>query len=193
MFIYNLETDFQKYESTGTVSYYGYAQSPGIPSDATGWSIRRVVGTGPTLDVEWSNKARLSYISKWSEKEDYFDSAGLSASPINVTYSVNLTSNSFGIETASINLQWGDLPGVDTYKVIFTDQNNITYNGLFAPFMNAYIFEPYTAYVPSVPVSGGTVSYLFRGTSNMTYSVTVVGDNKYQNPPFSSPVVTITT
>lgn len=192
MFIYNLDTDWLKYENDGTASYYGYAV-PGTPEDSTGWSIRKVTGTAPSIDVDWSNNARLSYISKWDERVAYFTDLGLSASPISLTYSVEQQNNSFNITTSLIKLEWGDVPGVDWYTVTFKDQNNVTYNSLFAPFVNAYVYTPYTTHVPSVPVSGGTVSYVFRGKPGMTYSVSLVGDNKYQDPPYTAPVATIVT
>jgi len=79
----NLEQDFIKFETNGNLAYYGYTRNLNASDSDNNWSIRLMTGTGSTFDVKWSNNDKLNFISKWSEKEDYFqfnesDSFGLS-------------------------------------------------------------------------------------------------------------------
>jgi hypothetical protein len=85
----NLEQDFIKFETNGNLAYYGYTRNLNASDSDNNWSIRLLTGTGSTFDVKWSNNDKLNFISKWSEKEDYFqfdesDSFGLSYSLLNV-------------------------------------------------------------------------------------------------------------
>jgi hypothetical protein len=85
----NLEQDFIKFETNGNLAYYGYANNLSASDSDNAWSIRLMTGTGSTFDIQWSNNDKLNFISKWEDKEDYFQfdgsaSFGLSYSLLNV-------------------------------------------------------------------------------------------------------------
>jgi hypothetical protein len=84
----NLEKDFIRYEKIGDSEYYGYTNNLlGGDSDNI-WSIRRLSGTGSTFSNSWSNDDRLNYISKWSERVDYFSPPG-GEEDFGLTYSIS--------------------------------------------------------------------------------------------------------
>ena len=107
----NLEQDFTKFETNGDLAYYGYTNIQSSDSDNK-WSIRLLTGTGSTFDVKWSNGEKLNFISKWSEKEDYF-----TYSP---TASFGLT---WSMSGSNLSVEWDDLPGYDIWKVSILNES----------------------------------------------------------------------
>lgn len=179
MIINNLETDFIKYETDGTTAYYGYAK-PGTATASKEWSIRQVVGTGPSLDVTWNLNSKFSYTTKWSDKQDHF-TYDASAS-VAATWSQVDSTNSFGVTRTSISLDWTDVPGIDIYKLKISDQNGVIYNSVHEPAVNPYSIEKITQITKFT-------SYKFVGVPSMTYSidftlVNAVGSNPDPNNPF---------
>jgi len=161
----NLDQDFIKYESTGNVSYYGYATPDTLSSDKR-WAIRQVTGT-VSLDVKWNMNVSLLKSAIWDNREAHF------LTP--VTASVGITSststNSFGIISVNIGMTWSEVAGVDRYRLSITDHNNVLYNYLGTPYLNTYTTDRSTC-----EISG--TSYAFVGQSGMTYSISVESVNQ---------------
>jgi hypothetical protein len=175
----NLDTDFIKYESDGTTAYYGYAK-PGTATSSKTWSIRQIVGTGPSLDVSWNMNTQFSYTGIWSNKEDHF-SYDASAS-VSATWSQVDSTNSFGSTNTFIDISWDEIPGIDFYRLKISDQNGITYNSLHEPAVNPYVIEKFTQTTKET-------NYKFIGVPNMTYSIyftniNAVGSNDDPGNPF---------
>ena len=159
--VINLETDFIKYESTGSTAYYGYAK-PGTNTSSKEWSIRQVIGTGASLSVSWNLNTQFSYTGIWDNKESHFSyDASQSLAP---TYSTSESTNSFNITRTFVDISWDEYSGADIYKLKITDQNGVLYNHLHTQAVNPYVINKYTT------TTKGT-SYKFVGTPNMTYSV----------------------
>lgn len=70
--MFDLDKDFIKFEQIGDDKYYGYTPNPTSNTQTNIWSIRKVSGTGSSYDVQWSSGVKLSYTSRWEDKEDYF-------------------------------------------------------------------------------------------------------------------------
>lgn len=161
----NLEQDWLNFETSGTISYYGYA-TPGTATTQSSWSIRKVIGTS-SISVLWSNNKSLSYTSKWSERSDCFIAPTQS---LGITWSISNSQDSFSNTSSFASISWTDLSGVDTYQIKITDQNSVVYNYLHAPFLNTYVLSPLTSEL-------NTNSYRFKGTTGMTYSIVVTAVN----------------
>ena len=175
----NLETDFIKYASNGATAYYGYAQ-PGTATASKEWSIRQVVGTGPSLDVSWNMNTSFYYTAKWSDKEDHFTYDG--SASVAATWSQVESTNSFGVTRTSIFLNWTDVPGIDIYRLKISDQNGVVYNYRNEPAVNPYSIEKITQVTKFT-------NYNFIGIPSMTYSVdftlvNAAGSNPDPNNPF---------
>jgi hypothetical protein len=156
----NLETDFIKYESTGATAYYGYAR-PGTDTSSKEWSIRQVIGTGPSLSVSWNLNSEFVYTGIWDNKEDHFTYASASLNP---TYSSVESTNSFNVTTTFVDISWSEYTGIDIYRLKITDQNGILYNHLHTQAVNPYVINKYTVVTKET-------NYKFVGVPNMTYSV----------------------
>ena len=161
----NLEQDWIKFESLGATAYYGYT-TPGTSDSSSSWSIRQVLGTGPSMAVAWNDNKLLSYSAAWDERYDCFISPTAS---LGITWSVVNSTNSFNITSAIIDLSWNDLSGVNNYTLLVSDQDGVVYNYLNQPFMNTYA-TPMTSQQPET-------SYTFIGVPSMTYSVTITAIN----------------
>ena len=74
--MFDLDKDFIKFEQIGDDKYYGYTPNPTSNTQTNIWSIRKVSGTGSSYDVQWSSGVKLSYTSRWEDKEDYFNYDG---------------------------------------------------------------------------------------------------------------------
>lgn len=111
----NLEQDFIKFETNGELAYYGYTNNLGASDDDSVWSIRLMTGTGSTFDIKWSNNDKLNYISKWSEKEDYFQFDG--SASFGLSYSLS--------DSGSYNYKW--------FEKLTTDEGRTqsTFNDIF--------------------------------------------------------------
>ena len=107
----NLEQDFIKFETNGELAYYGYTRNLNASDSDNNWSIRLMTGTGSTFDVQWSNNDKLNFISKWSEKEDYFQFDG--SASFGLTWSFSSSNEKFSI----LDVEWNDLAGYDIYNV----------------------------------------------------------------------------
>ena len=92
----NLEQDFIKFETNGELAYYGYTKNLKASDSDNDWSIRLMTGTGSTFNVQWSNNDKLKFISKWSEKEDYFQYDG--SASFGLSYSLS--------NSGSYNYRW---------------------------------------------------------------------------------------
>lgn len=156
----NLETDFIKYESTGATAYYGYAR-PGTDTSSKEWSIRQVIGTGPSLSVSWNLNSEFVYAGIWDNKEYHFTYASASLNP---TYSSVESTNSFNVTKTFVDISWSEYPGIDIYRLKITDQNGILYNHLHTQAVNPYVINKYTVVTKET-------NYKFVGVPNMTYSV----------------------
>jgi hypothetical protein len=172
----NLETDFIKYESTGSEAYYGYT-NPGTDTASKSWSIRKIVGTGPSLDVTWNSNDKFIYTAIWDNKEDHFTTPGVVSASLTSSVTpatsyqqvlVGLTWSSVLVpDKVKIDVIWSEVSGVDRYRVTVADQNGVIYNELNAPYVN-----PWNRGDKFTTETTGT-KYTFRGISGMTYSISV--------------------
>jgi hypothetical protein len=83
----NLEQDFIKFETNGELAYYGYTNNLSASDSDNVWAIRLMTGTGSTFDIQWSNNEKLNFISKWEDKEDYFQFDGSASFGLDYTLS----------------------------------------------------------------------------------------------------------
>lgn len=156
-------------DTIGTASvYYGYAVNVASGDTDRVWSIRKITTTGTVDSVTWSDNESMVYNAKWSERVTNFT---VPAGSLGVTYSK--ATDSFS--NVTIDTNWTILSGVNTYKVIVTDQNGILYGPFKGPrnqvFLNNYGGERITDKVIA------NNNYKFVGTIGMTYSITITGVN----------------
>jgi hypothetical protein len=157
----NIEQDFIKFETSGELAYYGYTNNLSAGEGDNVWSIRLMTGTGSTFDVQWSNNEKLSYTSKWSEKEDYFTFSATAS--VGLTYSVTSTSYS---NINNLNVSWNEIPGVDYYKVTIKNNRNVAVNK-----NNIEIFNSNAEVYTELLVSGkDNMSFKYTGPTGLTYS-----------------------
>lgn len=164
----NLEQDFIKFETNGDLAYYGYTNNLSALESDNVWSIRVMSGTGSTFDIKWSNKSKLNYISKWSNKELYFeDPAGLSPS-LSPTWS-SWEHNDFKYV---LSVEWNEMAGVDNYDITIINQNN--------KIVDKSNNEIYNVYVDSVKTdTTRNTNYKFYAIKGETYSFTIEASNGY--------------
>jgi len=169
-------------DTIGTASvYYGYAVNVASSDTDRVWSIRKITTTGTVDSVSWNDNESMVYNAKWSERVANFSAP---AGSLGITYSktTDLFSN------VTIDTNWTILSGVNTYKVVVTDQNGILYGPFKGPrnqqFINNYGVERITEKVIA------NNNYKFVGTIGMTYSITITGVNTIGT---TSSTVTITT
>ena len=162
-----LSIDCLRKETATPSVYYGYAQSVSAIDTDSVWAIRRIPTTGATDSVSWNDGKLLSHSAKWSERAQCFATPSGS---LGVTWSITNYQNSFAITYSNINISWTDLSGVNLYRILISDNLGVIYNYLGEPFKNTYVTTPLTSEITNN-------SYLFRGTTNMTYSVSVTGVN----------------
>ena len=156
-------------DTIGTASvYYGYAVNVASSDTDRVWSIRKITTTGTIDSVSWSDNESMAYNAKWSERVANFSAP---TGSLGVTYSK--TTDSFS--NVTIDTNWTILSGVNTYKVVVTDQNGILYGPFRGPrnqqFLNNYGAERITDKVIA------NNNYKFVGTIGMTYSITITGVN----------------
>lgn len=171
----NLEQDFIKYEAIGATAFYGYANELDIDVDNNKWAIRAVVGTGSTFDVYWSNKKKEEYISKWSDKEYYFQSPSLSDPNWidSITWSCAKINN-----YANLSFECDRISGVDLYNIRIENQNGDVVGPKNILKNNIYNYA-YTDQL-SVNNSDTTISYSFLyGSLGATYSFYIEAKNGY--------------
>lgn len=157
----NLEQDFIKFETFGATAYYGYTNNLSAGEGDNDWSIRLMIGTGSTFDVQWSNNEKLSYTSKWSEKEDYFQFDGSASTSL--TYSISPTTYP---NTNNLFVSWTEIPGVDYYKVTIKNNRNVAVNK-----NNIEIFNSNAEVYTDLLVSGkDNMSFKYTGPTGLTYS-----------------------
>jgi len=176
--IINLEQDFIRYESTGATAYYGYAD-PGTQTGQKEWSIRQVVGTGPSLDVKWNMNTYFVQTAIWDNKELHFTSPATAS--INITQSTSPNSyliptgptTSMSVNDVVLGLTWSEVAGVDRYKLSIKDHQGVLYNELNIPMVSyhrrgsdRFTFET------------KETSYTFKGRTSMTYSITITSINQ---------------
>lgn len=164
----DLNVDWSRKDIATPSTYYGYAQNPNALDTDSVWSIRKVTTTGGSDSVLWNENRTLVYSARWDERVSCFATPSGS---LGLTWSVSNKQNTFSITYSYINMTWTDLSGTNLYKIKVSDQNGITYNALYDPFVNPWIINQLTAEIT------GTTSYVFRGVPNMTYSVILTGVN----------------
>jgi hypothetical protein len=158
----NLEQDFIKFETDGNSAYYGYTLNPSAADGDNTWAIRLMTGTGSTFDVQWSNNTKLTYTSKWENKEDYFSFDG--SYSVGLTYSISDTPYSNDIK--NVDVSWTEMPGVDLYKVtIKNNRNNVVNKN------NIEIFNTNAQVYTELLTSGrDSMSFRYTGPVGLTYS-----------------------
>lgn len=83
----NIEQDYVKLEKIGDLTYYGYTNNLSASENDNVWSIRLKTNTISTTDNKWSNNTKFNFISKWSEKEYYFQYDG--SASFGISYSLS--------------------------------------------------------------------------------------------------------
>jgi hypothetical protein len=177
----NLDQDFLRYEVVGGTTYYGYAISPTTLDVDKNWSIRAVVGTGPS-EVKWNANSRASYTAIWDNKADHFATPGTVSATFtsSVTPATQYESVLIGLTWSSvllpdkvrIDVTWPEVSGVDQYRITTSDQNGVIYNELSDPYMN-----PWNRGVKFTTQITGT-KYSLKGISGMTYSFKIESINQ---------------
>jgi hypothetical protein len=123
----NLEQDFIKFETNGNLAYYGYTNNLSASDSDNAWSIRLMTGTGSNFDIQWSNNDKLNFISKWEDKEDYFQFDG--SASFGLSYSLS--------NSRSYNWRWFEKTSTtegrtqSEFNAIFErspEETGITYN-----------------------------------------------------------------
>jgi hypothetical protein len=163
----DLSNDWLRRDVGTNSVYYGYSTSLTSGDADKNWAILKISTVGTVDSVSWNDNYKFEYIAKWSERVQNFTtpsgSLGITYSTVNDTFS-----------NVSINTSWSFLSGVNTYKVIVTDQNGVLYGSIKRPanipFLNGYGGERITEKV-------FTNSYMFVGTTGMTYSINITGVN----------------
>jgi hypothetical protein len=184
----NLDTDFLKFETDGTFSYYAYTNSRIIPSDSESkWSIRRVSDNVNINNVEWSNNRKFHFTSIWNDKEFYFEDPGIYASGWSgngVTWSSSILNTSFG-DVNVLNIGISDIPGVDIYKINLIDEkgNKLNNKGDIIYNFDRNSDEIFSNNDPIEPYS---LELTFRNLqSGLTYSLSVLASNSKGSIEFS--------
>jgi hypothetical protein len=157
----NLEQDFIKFETNGQLAYYGYTNNLSASDSDNVWSIRLMTGTGSQFDVQWSNNTKLSFISKWSEKEDYFQFDG--SASFGLTWSGSPVNDNF----YKLDVEWDDLGGYDIYNVsILNDRNKLVNSN------NIEIYNKWSEISTDTILSNGEdkLYYTFYAPLGLTYS-----------------------
>lgn len=163
----DLNNDWTKRETGTPSTYYGYTKQLNASDTDSVWAIRKVTFSGGVESILWNNNFQFSYSAKWSERAACFATPSGS---LGVTYSLYNFRDSFSNTYSIINTSWTDLSGTNLYRVKVSDQNDVTYNYLYQPFSNNYMTTLITS------ETTGTSS-IFRGITNMTYSITVTAVN----------------
>lgn len=164
----DLNIDWLRKDIATPSVYYGYAQNAGSVDTDSVWAIRKVTTVAGVDSVLWNENRILTYSARWDERVACFATPSGS---LGFTYSVSTRQNSFNITYSYLNMSWTDLSGTNLYRIKVSDQNGITYNALYDPFVNPWIINQLTTEII------GTTSYVFRGVPNMTYSVVITGVN----------------
>jgi len=165
----NLEQDFIKFETNGELAYYGYTNMLDSSDEDNVWSIRLMTGTGSTFDVKWSNNKKLNFISKWSEKESYFQFNESDTFGLTWSYTPTTQDNLY-----LLNVEWNDLPGYDIYEVSILNDNNKLVNK-----NNIEIYNIWSEIkTDSIKSNSSTqLSYGFYAPVGLTYSFTLESKN----------------
>jgi hypothetical protein len=176
----DLSNDWLRRDVGTNSVYYGYSTSVASGDTDRNWAILKISTVGTVDSVSWNDNYRLEYIAKWSERVSNFTTPSGS---LGITYS---TAND-AFSNVSINTSWNFLSGVNTYKVIVTDQNGVLYGSVKRPenqpFSNGYGAERITEKVL-------TNSFGFVGVTGMTYSINITGINSVGT---TSSSITVTT
>lgn len=163
----DLANDWLRKDIATPSVYYGYTQNPGAQDTDSVWAIRKVTTSGGTDTVTWNDNLQFKFNAKWSERVACFATPSGS---LGVTWSVITSQNSFSVTYSNIRASWNDLSGANLYRILLTDHLGETYNYLGTTTRNPY------QTVQLTNEQEGT-SYYFRGTTNMTYSLTVTAVN----------------
>lgn len=155
----------------GTASdvYYGYSNNTNSSDSDSNWSIKRVQTTGIDETVTWSNGGP-SNVSIWNNRVDSFIAP---VGPLNVTYSVLNTPDSFNSNRKTLDVSWNLISGVDIYKVIINESGDIYSDGGYQIYNNPNFNESVTT-GEFINVNRYRYTHAEPG---LTYSVTVTGKN----------------
>lgn len=143
----NLEQDFIKFETNGNLAYYGYANNLSASDSDNVWSIRLMTGTGSTFDIQWSNNDKLNFISKWEDKEDYFQFDG--SASFGLSYSL-LNVGSYNFSWFDKSTEEGRTDGSE-FNAIFErepEETGITYNENIDWVSGFGVFDTQPVYLP---------------------------------------------
>lgn len=168
----NLEQDFIKFETDGTLAYYGYKRNLSAKDNDNAWSIRLMTGTGSSFDVKWSNNSRLNYISKQSDKTSYFApgsaSFGLTWSVVNINDNFNYL----------LNVEWNDVPGYDIYNIYIRNNRGSVVSKSGYEIVNVY--SPNSVQTDTL-FSNGTdkLKFQFKAPIGLTYSFNLGVNNGF--------------
>jgi hypothetical protein len=176
----DLANDWLRKDIATPSVYYGYALNAVAQDTDSVWAIRKVTTSGATDTVTWNDNIQFKFNAKWSERVACFATPSGS---LGITWSVSTGQNSFSVTYSDIRASWTDLSGANLYRILLTDHLGRTYNYTGDSNRNPYLLTQLTS------EQEGT-SYFFRGTTNMTYSLTVTAVNALG---ISASTVTITT
>jgi hypothetical protein len=149
--------------------YYGYSNNLNSNDSDTTWSIKKVTTSGSVETVTWTNGGS-SHVSTWNNRVDSFLAP---SAPLNVTYSVLNTPDSFNLNRKTLDLSWDLISGVDIYKVIVKESGKIYSDGGYQIYNN----PNFNGSVTTVDVINGNRYRYTHAEPGLTYSVTVTGTN----------------
>jgi hypothetical protein len=149
--------------------YYGYSNNLNSNDSDTTWSIKKVTTSGSVETVTWTNGGS-SHVSTWDNRVDSFLAP---SAPLNVTYSVLNTPDSFNLNRKTLDLSWDLISGVDIYKVVVKESGKIYSDGGYQIYNN----PNFNGSVTTVDVINGNRYRYTHAEPGLTYSVTVTGTN----------------
>ena len=149
--------------------YYGYSNNLNSSNNDATWSIKKVSTSGSVETVTWTN-GDSSHVSTWNNRVNSFQTP---SAPLNVTYSVLNTPDSFNLNRKTLNVSWDLISGVDIYKVIVKESGKIYSDGGYQIYNN----PNFNGSVTTGEVINGNRYRYTHAELGLTYSVTVTGTN----------------
>jgi len=148
--------------------YYGYSNNLSSGDGDSTWSIKKVTTTS-VESVTWTN-GNVGYVSTWDNRVESFQ---VPSTPLNVTYNVLDTPDSFNSNRKTLSISWDLITGVDIYKVIVTESGKIYNNEGYQVYDNPNFNDsPSTSNV----INRNSYGYI-HAQPGLTYSITVSGSN----------------
>lgn len=144
--------------------YYGYSYDLNAAAADNVWSIKKVTTSGSIETVEWTNSG--SYLSKWDDRVASFVSPTVSLS---LTYSTSLGT----YNNVIFDISWNQIIGVNLYQITISETEKV-YSGQGVQIYSNPNFDNLLA----TDVVKNFGKYIYpHGSSNLTYSVTVMAMN----------------